>query len=138
MPAPGRLIVNIDVDDLLRGELFYTEAFALAVSRRMPGAVELSGWQSPVFLLEKPEGSAAVAGLSATRSYHRHWTPVHIDVVVPDLSAALERAVAAGAVPEGRVRCEIWGNIAAVADPFGHGLCLIELTGKGYDEIAQY
>jgi hypothetical protein len=23
-----------------------------------------------------------------------------------------------------------------VADPFGHGICLIEFVGKGYDEIA--
>jgi hypothetical protein len=23
-----------------------------------------------------------------------------------------------------------------LADPFGHGFCLIEFTGRGYDEVA--
>ena len=28
-----------------------------------------------------------------------------------------------------------WGKIAGVADPFGHGICLIQLLGAGYDEV---
>jgi lactoylglutathione lyase len=30
----------------------------------------------------------------------------------------------------------VWGRIAQLADPFGHGLCLIQFLGRGYDEIA--
>jgi hypothetical protein len=30
----------------------------------------------------------------------------------------------------------LWDKIAHLADPFWHGLCLIELVGRGYDEIA--
>jgi hypothetical protein len=30
----------------------------------------------------------------------------------------------------------VWGRIAHMADPFGHGLCLIQFLGCGYDEIA--
>jgi len=55
---------------------------------------------------------------------------------VPDLAAALPRAVAAGAVAEGGVRVAVWGKLALLADPFGHGLCLIEFLNRGYDEIA--
>jgi hypothetical protein len=34
------------------------------------------------------------------------------------------------------VRTAAWGRIAVLADPFGHGLCLIEFLNRGYDEIA--
>ena len=29
-----------------------------------------------------------------------------------------------------------WGRIAHMADPFGHGFCLIQFVGRGYDEVA--
>jgi lactoylglutathione lyase len=29
-----------------------------------------------------------------------------------------------------------WGRMANLADPFGHGLCLVEFRGRGYGEIA--
>ena len=35
-----------------------------------------------------------------TRDYGRHWTPVHLDIVVDDVDAAVARAVAAGATLE--------------------------------------
>ena len=50
--------------------------------------------------------------------------------------AALARATAAGAKLEGDVRTANWGRIAVLADPFGHGFCLIEFLNRGYDEIA--
>ena len=28
------------------------------------------------------------------------------------------------------------GKIAHLADPFGHGVCLVQFLGRGYDEIA--
>lgn len=71
-----------------------------------------------------------------TRDYRRHWTPVHLDFVVPDLAAALARARDAGATLEGEPRTANWGRIATLADPFGHGFCLLEFRGRGYDEIA--
>ena len=56
----------------------------------------------------------------------RHWTPMHCDVVVDDLDAALIRAVAAGAMQEGAMREAGWGRIVQLADPFGHGWCLLQ------------
>jgi uncharacterized glyoxalase superfamily protein PhnB len=62
--------------------------------------------------------------------------PVHLDVVVENIEAALESAVAAGARLEEPVKAHKWGKLALLADPFGHGLCLVEFVGRGYDEIA--
>lgn len=134
LPAHG-LLVNIDVDDLPRAEAFYTVAFGLTVGRRFgTDAVELSGGPVPFYLLHKPEGSIGAA--DERRRYARHWTPVHLDLVVDDIDAALDRALAAGARAETPVRVANWGKLVVLADPFGHGFCLIEFLGRGYDEIA--
>jgi predicted enzyme related to lactoylglutathione lyase len=73
---------------------------------------------------------------SLRRDYRRHWTPVHLDLVVPDVDSAAERAVAAGAVLEGPIQRHPWGRLASLSDPFGHGFCLLQWIGHGYDEIA--
>jgi predicted enzyme related to lactoylglutathione lyase len=129
------LLVNIDVPDLARAIAFYRAAFGLSVSRRLgTEAAELGGWPVRLYLLQKPEGS--LAATDSLRRYDRHWTPVHLDVVVADIEKALARAEAAGARAETEIRVEVWGKIAVLADPFGHGFCLIEFLGRGYDEIS--
>ncbi|MEO6365922.1 MAG: VOC family protein, partial [Luteimonas sp.] len=72
----------------------------------------------------------------SNRDYARHWSPLHCDVVVDDLDDAIARAVAAGAIQEGATRETRWGRIVQLADPFGHGWCVIQFLGRGYDEIA--
>jgi predicted enzyme related to lactoylglutathione lyase len=132
-----QLLVNIDVDDLARAILFYTEVFELHVGRRFgPHAVELLGSQAPMYLLAKAAGTAPHDGAAQPRTYARHWTPVHIDVAVDDLEAALARALAAGAVCEQAIAAHAWGRIAMLADPFGHGFCLLQFSPEGYDAIA--
>ncbi len=129
------LLVNIDVPDLAKAEAFYTQAFGLTVTRRFgDGGAELSGLPAKIYLLVKPEGSPGAAGQK--RSYARHWSPVHLDIVVDDVEAALAQALAAGATAEGDIRTAIWGRIVTIADPFGHGLCLLQFLNRGYDEIA--
>ena len=84
-------------------------------------------------------GYACVSGVACAprlRDYTRHWTPVHLDFVVPEIQSAVVQARNAGARLEGEVRTHNWGRIAVMADPFGHGFCLIEFLGRGYDEIA--
>lgn len=130
-----QLLLNIDVADLAEAERFYVEAFDLRPGRRLgDGALELLGAPVPIYLLRKAEGSLA-AGDGARRRYARHWSPLHADVVVEDLDAALARALAAGARQEGGVREAAWGRIVQIADPFGHGWCLLQFLGQGYDEI---
>lgn len=131
------LLVNIDVDDLERGLRFYTQAFALTPGRRFGDAgVELLGAGAPIYLLVKPAGSRACTTSEQTRDYARHWSPVHLDFVVDDVDAAVTRAVAAGATLESPPVSHAWGRIATLADPFGHGLCILKFLGRGYDEIA--
>lgn len=129
-----KLLVNIDVADLASAVAFYTAAFGLTPARRFGDAVlELTGAQVPVYLLHKAAGTLGAD--ASARDYSRHWTPIHCDVVVEDLDAALARALAAGAVAEGHIRQADWGRIVTVADPFGHGWCLLQFLGRGYDEI---
>lgn len=129
------LLINLDVPDLAAAEAFYTRAFGFSAARRFgDAAVELVGGSSPLYLLAQPAGSVGAA--DSPRTYDRHWTPLHVDVVVDDLDAALTRATAAGAVAEGDIRTAAWGRIVQLADPFGHGWCLLQFLGRGYDEIS--
>lgn len=130
-------LINIDVDDLSKAIRFYTGAFDLRVGRHFgQDAVELSGGQAPIYLLVKAHGTQATPSSPQVREYSRHWTPVHLDVVVPDMETALKRAIDAGARLEQPVRDSSWGKLALLSDPFGHGFCLVQFQGKGYDEIA--
>lgn len=130
-------IVNLDVPDLAAAETFYTAAFDLRVDRRLgPGALELLGGPTPLYLLQNDAGSAATED-GDVRDYERHWTPVHLDWVVADIDAALARAVAAGAALERPVRERLWGKIAVLSDPFGHGFCLIQFSDAGYDALVE-
>ncbi|MGQ0655359.1 MAG: VOC family protein [Betaproteobacteria bacterium] len=132
-----QVLANIDVDDLAAAERFYCAALGLKPGRRFGrAAVELMGGTSALYLLRKEKGTAVSPATAQRRDYSRHWTPVHLDFVVEDLDAALGRAQAAGARLEGEVQTEKWGRLAAMADPFGHGFCLIQFLGRGYDEIA--
>jgi predicted enzyme related to lactoylglutathione lyase len=130
-------LINIDVDDLGRATSFYTAALGLKVGRTLgPSVVELLGDGSPIYLLEKTAGSIAAPAIRETRRYERHWTPVHLDFAVPNLDEGVRRAVAAGATLEVPAVAHAWGKIAELADPFGHGFCLIEFSATGYDAIA--
>ena len=129
-----QLLLNIDVPALDPAIAFYTEALGLTLARRWSDDIaELAGAPLPIYLLAKPPGSATASG---RRRYDRHWTPIHPDVAVPDLDTALARALAAGAVQEGDVDDAPYGRQAFLADPFGHGFCLIQFNERGYDALA--
>lgn len=127
-------LLNIDVPDVELATTFYTAAFGLTVGRRF-GAdfVELLGWPAPVYLLTKQAGTLGAGG--DRRRYERHWTPMHIDVVVADVDIAVARALRAGAILEAPARDAPYGRIAMLADPFGHGFCLLAFSSEGYDAL---
>jgi predicted enzyme related to lactoylglutathione lyase len=131
-----RVLINLDVDDIERAVAFYTAAFELRVGRRFDaGFVELLGAEAPIYLLLKAGGSPPFERAGQTRDYARHWTPLHLDFVVADLDSALSRAVAAGAVVEAAPSQHAYGRLALLHDPFGHGFCLLQFEGQGYDEL---
>jgi predicted enzyme related to lactoylglutathione lyase len=132
------MLVNIDVEDLDTAIHFYESAIGLNLRRRLfDGTVaEMSGVSSPVYLVQKARDSSPSPGTDQVRDYRRHWTPVHVDFVVPELQAAVDRALRAGAKIEGGVQVFSWGRMATISDPFGNGLCLVQWSNSGYDEMS--
>ncbi|HEU5269588.1 MAG TPA: VOC family protein [Jatrophihabitans sp.] len=55
---------------------------------------------------------------------------VHLDLVVDDLAAAHDRALAAGASPLGAVAVHSDESFQVYADPAGHPFCLIQQAEK--------
>ncbi len=124
----------IDVDDMNKAIAFYTAGIGLTVGRRFDAVwVELTGATTPIDLLANSSGSACCAGAPALhRDYQRHWTPVHLDFVVADLDATVERVRGLGATLDREIQIRPFGRLANLADPFGNGFCLIEFNDKGY------
>jgi len=119
--------VSIDVPDLAAGIRFYVEAFGFTkLAEPVPGVAVLRAGQTEICLLEKRPGSKPSPDTQDTRRYERHWTPVHLDVHVDDLNAALAKAIAAGAKQEQLFENPEHGSAAFCSDPFGHGFCLMQ------------
>ncbi len=127
------VIINIDAPDVDLAEMFYADGLGLERVRRLFGGklaeMRLDG--QLFHILPKEEDSQAFVGVEPRR-FARHWTPVHLDFVVKDLRQALAKAVAAGAMIERPAESYDWGDIAGMADPFGNGFCLIQLSKQGY------
>jgi predicted enzyme related to lactoylglutathione lyase len=129
------MIVNIDVPDLDAAVSFYTAAIGLRLARLLDDDVaELTGASCPIFLLMRPAGVPPAPGVTRTREYVRHWSPIHPDFVVDDLEAAVRRAIDAGATRETGVVTWRGSRCVTLSDPFGHGFCLIEFDNDTYAE----
>ncbi len=122
-----RLSISLDVPDLEQGISFYNTTFGFSeLSRPLPVMALIEKDQQRILLLQKPEGSRPYQDAEATRIYTRHWTPIHLDFHSDDFDGCLARAQQMGAI------CEIVHEVpgrpraAFMADPFGHGFCLIE------------
>ena len=126
-----KLILNIDVPEIGPAIGFYTRALGLTHSRTLDDdTAELTGASVTIYLLQKSAGTPAVKTPPVDREYARHWTPVHFDLVVPDVDAAARRALAAGARQEtGHID---WrgSRCLSFSDPFGHGFCFIQFEAN--------
>jgi predicted enzyme related to lactoylglutathione lyase len=128
------VLINIDVPDIQAAAHFYIYALGLQRGRQLDSTtLELLGAGANIYLLQVNEEITATAE-GDKRTYKRHWCPVHLDFVVPDIQIALEKVLKEGAKIEKPVQIEPYGKLAVLSDPFGHGFCLIEFTGHGYDE----
>ena len=132
MSTAVEISVNIDVPDLEAAIEFYRLALGLHLGRRLfEGSVaEMLGASSKIYLLMKPAGDSVSSVARLPRDYDRHWTPVHLDFIVDDVSAAVERAVACGAKLESNIQSFAWGRLAVLSDPLGmDSACCSSLIG---------
>src|SRR4029453_938466 len=107
----------IEVADLEQGVAFYCGALGLTLKRRLrPGWVELEGANLPIFLLGNRTPTADLGGRKITRSFERHWTPVHLDFVVTDLDRAVQRCRELGATCDRGIQVRDWGRMGNMAD----------------------
>ena len=137
MPGIDGLRACMDVPDVERAIQFYTRGIGLEVGRRFDaGWIELVGGPIPIDLRDGtrrrrrtlwralPAATIDVTGLPST-STSRFRT-----------SMRPSRGRAAGATVEGELGSYAWGRIARLADPAGHGFCLLEFRGRGYDGLS--
>ena len=128
----------IDVAELERGIAFYCDGLGLSLKRRLsPSWVELEGGNLPIFLLGNRSPTVQLGGTQIRRDFGRHWTPVHLDFIVPDIDAAVARLTALGAALDRPIQDADYGRMANMADPFGNGFDLIEFSGSGYDTVSR-
>jgi predicted enzyme related to lactoylglutathione lyase len=124
-PRPS-VHVSIDVPDLDAGIRFYGAVFGFAeTARPFPTMAILDANNVTVCMHEKAAGSRSSQGGADVRRYERHWTPVHIDLHVPDFDLALGKVRAGGGAVENEHRSEGPRPAAFCSDPFGNGFCVI-------------
>lgn len=118
--------LSIDVPNLEAGLRFYGNVFGfIEKSRPFPTMAILDAQNLTVCMHEKAAGTTSSAGGSDVRRYERHWTPVHLDLHVPDLDAVLEKIRAEGGLIENEFRTQGPRPVAFCSDPFGNGFCVI-------------
>lgn len=134
----NKLIVNVDVPSLDAGITFYTAGLGFGLKRTLfqCSVAELMLGDSMVYLIEREAGTKPFPNASEHRTFGRHWTPVHLDLVVDDIETALARAVEAGAIRSGETTTHSWGTLSPLSDPFGHGICLLKFSEAGYDAVS--
>lgn len=125
-PARPTVNVSIDVPDLDQGLLFYGDVFGFVeTARPFPGMAIVDANNVTVCMHAKRAGTKPSRAASGKRQYDRHWTPVHLDLHVPDFDAVLEKVKAAGGAIEQEFRDQGPMPVGFCSDPFGNGFCVI-------------
>ncbi|TNE58408.1 MAG: glyoxalase [Sphingomonadales bacterium] len=120
------IVVTIDVPNLDQGIAFYRDALGFEERvRPLPSFVIMTCGRAQIGLMQKDAGTRPAPGSDDTRTYERHWTPVHADFHVEDFAATLDAIKQAGGTAEQELGGGKLPEIAFCADPFGHGFCLI-------------
>lgn len=125
-PARPSVHVSIDVPDLEAGLRFYAEVFGFVETvRPFPTMAILDANNVSVCMHQKATGSKPSPVGTELRHYERHWTPVHLDLHVPDFDAVLTKVRSAGGAIENEYRNQGPKPVAFCSDPFGNGFCVI-------------
>ncbi len=120
-----KISVSIDVSNLEQAETFYVEALGCKKVRdQNQGMSVLATQNCDIYLQEKQPETKPTPADEVVRDYKRHWTPVHLDFLTPDIASVVEKILKFGGRHEGGESGD-WGSIAFCADPFGNGFCVI-------------
>jgi predicted enzyme related to lactoylglutathione lyase len=123
--------ICIDVEDVDRAVDFYRDGLGLRLIDSGQGWATMALGEQTFFL-----GIPWGPGGRIERDHRRHWTPVHLDFVVDDFDASVERAIKAGAKFDRPVlRRPDLGDMANMSDPSGNGFDLIQRTARHDREI---
>jgi len=118
--------VTLDVPDIAEGLAFYGGVFGFAeVARPLPTYVVTRSGAQPLCLMQKEAGTRPPPPTDTTRTYTRHWTPVHLDFHVADFADTCARITARGTTIEQTHDRPGRPPVAFCADPFGHGFCVL-------------
>jgi predicted enzyme related to lactoylglutathione lyase len=112
--------ICIDVHDVRSAVRFYEQGIGLSVVRQEDDWAQLKIGDQTIWIMQSPPGQTG----AISRDYSRHWTPVHLDIHVDDIEAAVERAIAAGGTLEGRPKA----SLANLVDPSGNGIDLVQAS----------
>ena len=115
-----KLEICIDVDDVAAAVRFYGEGIGLSVVKQEEDWAQVKIGEQTIWIMKIAAGPAG----EITRSYHRHWTPVHLDIHVKDIDAVVARAIAAGGKLENRPK----PDLANLSDPAGNGVDLVKTS----------
>jgi predicted enzyme related to lactoylglutathione lyase len=116
--------VSIDVPDLQAGLQFYSDVFGFVeIARPFPTILDANSVS--VCMHQKAAGSRSSPVGRELRHYERHWTPVHLDLHVPNFDAVLEKVCSHGGAIESEYREQGPKPAAFCSDPFGNGFCVI-------------
>ena len=118
--------ISIDVHDVDLAVNFYSDGLGMRLIEKGKGWATMALGEQTFFLGIPwgPEGRIE-------RDHRRHWTPVHLDFVVDDFDASVERAIKAGAKLDRPVlRRPDLGDMANMSDPSGNGFDLIQRTAR--------
>lgn len=108
---------------------FYCDALGCSLDKEQASHNTLLVGETKLQLLLKEAGTDATGAGTCTRTYERHWTPVHLDFDVDDVDAAQAEVKRLGGTVERLERGE-WGAAAFCADPFGNGFCLLAIRSR--------
>ena len=118
--------ISIDVEDVDRAVDFYRDALDLTLIEKGNGWATMALGEQTFFF-----GIPWGPGGRIERDHRRHRTPVHLDFVVDDFDASVERAIKAGAKLDRPVlRRPDLGDMANMSDPSGNGFDLIQRTTR--------
>ncbi len=113
--------ICIDVNDVDRAVEFYGRGLGLTVVEHHPDWAQVKLGDQTLWIMKVPAGAQG----EISRDYRRHWTPIHLDLVVDDIDEAVTRALAAGGKLDREIQRGPKGGLANVSDPSGNGVDLV-------------